>query len=357
MRLCLDVSHSTHAKNLGGIARVEHELKLYLKKNFYAYELLFVDFLESNVKFLKPSSQDVYIFAGPLWRYDYQFQIRWLKDCGAKIVFFIYDILPILYSDYHFEIAEKFKRHINFCIDVADDLIFINDYTKSNFLDLYSENKSSYKIHLLNGLAASSSPVFVDNNNLKDDIVFDRFIMYVSGFHPRKNHELIFGIYESLVKDCSKNSIPKFVMVAGNAVEGDEILSRIRSSPAASYFVVHKKCSDDNLYYLYKKSLFTIYPSLFEGWGMPITEALNMGKAVICSDDPSMDAACQNLCIRLNPNDYEGWKREILLLTNDEDYRKKNEIFISDNYKISNWSCIFAELMRCLGVLGRNLKV
>ena len=68
---------------------------------------------------------------------------------------------------------------------------------------------------------------------------------------------------------------------------------------------------DDELGALYRGASAFVYPSRFEGFGMPIVEAMACGTPVVASSHPSMDEACGDAAIRVDPDDAEAIARGI----------------------------------------------
>ena len=85
---------------------------------------------------------------------------------------------------------------------------------------------------------------------------------------------------------------------------------------AGTVTMLHRT-SDAELAWLYAHAAFTLYPSWYEGWGLPLSESLAYGKTFIASDTSSLPEAGQGLGIHLDPYDLVSWGREVLRLTND----------------------------------------
>ena len=75
---------------------------------------------------------------------------------------------------------------------------------------------------------------------------------------------------------------------------------------------------DKALRWIYANALFAVYPSMKEGWGLPVSEALGCGLPVLTSDAPSLAEAAQGLMPVLPARDAEAWTRAIARLLADE---------------------------------------
>jgi glycosyltransferase involved in cell wall biosynthesis len=75
---------------------------------------------------------------------------------------------------------------------------------------------------------------------------------------------------------------------------------------------------DDALGALYAACRFTVYPSHYEGWGLPVVESLNHGKPCLCSDAPSIVEAAQGAADCLPLMDGEAWIARAMALMQDD---------------------------------------
>jgi glycosyltransferase involved in cell wall biosynthesis len=92
------------------------------------------------------------------------------------------------------------------------------------------------------------------------------------------------------------------------------------------------------LAHLYHNCAFTVFPSLYEGWGLAATEALAFGKVCVVANNSSLTEATQELMPAYHPLDFLGWKGEIERLLDDLPYRQSLESEISLHYKHSTWN-------------------
>src|SRR3546814_5159127 len=101
----------------------------------------------------------------------------------------------------------------------------------------------------------------------------------VSTVEPRKNHILAFDAGAELSRIHGADAIPLLVCAGRRGWRYDQIFARLESDPALKAHVVWiHDASDSELAALYRACAFTVYPSHYEGWGLPVTEALAHGQ-------------------------------------------------------------------------------
>jgi hypothetical protein len=109
----------------------------------------------------------------------------------------------------------------------------------------------------------------------------------VGTIEPRKNHTVLYYAYK-LAKTRSI-MLPRVVIVGRRGWGSDDIVRILTEDPdVKDDFVLLLNTSDDELSWLYGHCLFTIFPSFYEGWGIPIGESVARGVPCLCSDSSSM---------------------------------------------------------------------
>ena len=133
------------------------------------------------------------------------------------------------------------------------------------------------------------------------------FILAVGGIHMRKNYGLLADVWTMLRKNMG-DATPHLVIVGGVAWNGSE-LARAISEDRRMKDRIHilTNIDDTSLAELYDLCLFTVYPSLYEGWGLPVGESLAHGKICLASNASSMKEIAPDYTDLLDPLDRSVW--------------------------------------------------
>jgi glycosyltransferase involved in cell wall biosynthesis len=173
----------------------------------------------------------------------------------------------------------------------------------------------------------------------------------VSTIHARKNYDFLLKVWASLY-ECSEISDVKLVIVGSKSWGGDFITKMLQTDPKLFDRVHHiSNLSDKKLDWLYINCIFTVYPSLYEGWGLPITESLSYGKACVASSTSSMPEASQGLGLHVDPTDTIGWTAKIKMLIDDERYRENIEQEIKSKFVFNSWDTIAERIVTNVDLL------
>ena len=105
-----------------------------------------------------------------------------------------------------------------------------------------------------------------------------KYVLYVSTIDVRKNHKLLADIWQRLI-DSNPVFDTKLVLVGKEGWHGDESMKHLEK--IKSHLLILSFLDDHYLSQLIRSSLFVVFPSLYEGWGLPVSEALSMGKVVV----------------------------------------------------------------------------
>ncbi len=137
----------------------------------------------------------------------------------------------------------------------------------------------------------------------KDGIGFSlpsRYFLFVGTLDPRKNIESLLTAFEMVRPE--KNGV-HLLVVGGKGWKNSSFYKRIRSHPFKEYVHLTGYVPREYLKSLYENALCLLFPSLYEGFGFPILEAMSCGTPVITSNTSSMPEVAGNAALFVDPPD------------------------------------------------------
>jgi glycosyltransferase involved in cell wall biosynthesis len=258
-----------------------------------------------------------------------EYLIRQRRKNDVRLAVFLHDIIPIraphLVSD---ELAEMFEAFIGFVGHHADKAICNSKFTCDDVRAYFQEQKFPSKDWIIcpPGPGIRADGVARPSDRLRRlELQNGQFVIYVSTIEPRKNHQFACQLWRALAERLKEQTFP--LIFAGSLGWSSGMVERTVTSDPILKGRVHilKRPSDDELRWLYEHCAFTIYPSLWEGWGLPISESLEFGKYCLANDIPPLREAGKGLAWHADTLDGHRWLEELLRLMTDSGYRQDKE--------------------------------
>lgn len=164
-----------------------------------------------------------------------------------------------------------------------------------------------------------------------------KYILYVSTIEARKNHQLLLDAYDALLKK-GIDGLPLLVFVGMRGWGVDGLFRQLEnSSLLKSHVRILNHVSDAELCALYKHALFCVYPSLYEGWGLPVAECLAYGKYCLAAPVASIPEVGGSFVEYLDPHDCVAWANRMLELSSDNERLQGLEDNIRAHYVPVSW--------------------
>ncbi|MGM7681452.1 glycosyltransferase family 4 protein [Cytobacillus sp. Hm23] len=222
-----------------------------------------------------------------------------------KGVLTIHDLIPLklveCYKDT--QVYELMDQYIRNTVKHIEHIIAVSNHTKNDIIELFSvEEERITVIHPgLDNIFLSKQEINNhDKVNLFNKYNIDKpYILSVCSFEPRKNLDRILSAYEKL-RDSHHEQIG-WVLVGGGLSLYAKLLSNIQNSKYNSDIVITGYIPDQDLLTLYTNAECLIYPSLYEGFGLPVIEAMACGTPVVISNSSSLREVGGNLAVYCNP--------------------------------------------------------
>jgi glycosyltransferase involved in cell wall biosynthesis len=172
------------------------------------------------------------------------------------------------------------------------------------------------------------------------------YVLFVSTVESRKNHLLAFSAWLGLIKKHGIARVPRLVCVGNHGWLNDAIYAKLGASKLLQEKVVMlSKIPDAALQFLYENCLFTLFPSAYEGWGLPVTESLCCGKVPLVSNCSALPEAGGAFAEYFDLASEAEFVAKLERLIFDAEYRVARERKIAAEFRPRSWTEIGTELL------------
>lgn len=307
------------------------------------------------------SPNDVYISLGLDWDKGNLTEVyNLVRDVGIKTVLFCYDLIPYKFPQFAPpKYSLKMACYFTDLLWCSNYIMCISESSKNDLLE-YAKTVGAPlpSLKVMNiGCDLLTKNVKKVEFTGKSLIENKDFILTVSTIEPRKNHATLYNVWRKLYEYDSKNC-PTLVITGRNGWLCNELQSIIKEDIfLKKYIIIVNDANDSSLEWLYKNCLFTVFPSLYEGWGIPVAESLYYGKYSITSNTSSLPEVSQNLTKMLDPLDLYAWYESIKDLLENPSTLKLLESNIKKNYKpitLNTMAINFLDFIKTEFNIGKN---
>jgi glycosyltransferase involved in cell wall biosynthesis len=170
------------------------------------------------------------------------------------------------------------------------------------------------------------------------------YVLFVSTIEIRKNHRLLVRIWRRLLERHGADAVPSLIFAGQIGWLVDDQLAELEASDyLGGRVVLMPGLSDAELRQAYRLSLFTVFPSLCEGWGLPVAESLMHGKFCVASNRTSIPEVGGDLVDYFDPANEDDVLAKIERLLLDLGYLKAREARLQAEYRPRTWAdCVHA---------------
>src|SRR5215813_808563 len=151
--------------------------------------------------------------------------------------------------------------------------------------------------------------------------VEDDFLLFVGTLEPRKNLLTLLKAFDQILRHTSFR--PQLVVAGGEGWLMDETFSFMQDSGVNEQLRLTGYLDDEELRALYSSCKVFVYPSLYEGFGLPPLEAMACGAPVVASRIPALQETLDDAAILIEPLDVEGLAKAIVGLLQHDEHRRE----------------------------------
>lgn len=291
---------------------------------------------------------DTYISLGLDWdQKDVIFLYEQRQSIGFKTLLFCYDIIPVKLPHLCVgDVSAKFAMYFANLAWSADKIQCISECSRNDLRQLLTD------------LGAPIPELEVvrlgcDIPSLPDDaatpevagLMVQKYLLFVSTIERRKNHETIYRAYTRLVDEgCTHLPLLVFVGMPGWGVA--DLLADLRLDPRIQpYMRILNHVTDADLVHLYRNAHFTVYPSLYEGWGLPVAESLAYGKFCLAAHSASIPEVGGDLIEYLDPWNVPLWAERLRWYIEHPSALIDAEQRIRSHFLPTSWSACAASIL------------
>ena len=177
-----------------------------------------------------------------------------------------------------------------------------------------------------------------------------RFVLCVGTIEPRKNHRFLIEAWTTLAQRHA--NLPELVIAGRPGWRSESLVSELKRGalPKVRWL---EDMSDAQLDGLYRRCLFTVLPSLAEGWGLPIGESLVHGKVCVTSGTSAMPEVGGRFAVYIDPLDVRSLEAALETLIYDADALPAREAEIRAAFRPRTWSDVASSLIAGVGAATR----
>lgn len=322
-----------------GIALSKKRPQILKSSGATQYEVIFAD-------------GDTVLVMGKPWDYPKFMELirRQKLQTDFKLIQVVYDLIPIFQPHLHGEaLIGQYTRHMFEVAALSDGLLAISKSSKKDMIrfckQLNLPTPPIEVIRLGDDLAAVEprKPEYLKTTTKE-------FILNVCTIEIRKNHKLLYLVYKQALERGI--DLPDLVLVGRPGWYTHDVIYEFTHDPALKGRVhILQGVNDAELAWLYKNCTFTTFPSIYEGWGLPIAESLLYQKVCLSSNSSSMTEIAGDLLEYYSPYDPDALLKLMQKYLNPK-VRAKKEQEIKDNYRPTTWQQTFRSFEKLLAKLG-----
>lgn len=271
-----------------------------------------------------------------------------LHGQNVKLVQFAYDMLPIVTPQFSGHSTQSLTDYIFQIYPLCDKLIAISEHTKKDVAQWLKKIKK--RVPPIEVIRLGDDFNFVASKKPKDVArINSKFIICVGTIEARKNHTLLYYVYKRALEKGIE--LPDLAIVGRRGWQTDDIYNLIQNDPDINKKIhFFENRGDDELSWLYENCLFSVYPSFYEGWGLPIAESVSRGVPCASSNTSSMQEVAGSLVLYFSPNSVDECLDAMTILLKPTELKRARTQ--TKKYKITTWDQTYQQVCKILEIKG-----
>ncbi|MEL6941957.1 MAG: glycosyltransferase family 1 protein [Bacteroidota bacterium] len=265
----------------------------------------------------------------------------------TPVVLTVYDMIHELFYDSRFEQQTTVSAQKANLIPRADKIIAISENTKKDILELYPQIRAEkiQTIHLGSSMRFSSSKI---DNDIQKSLDKDYFL-YVG---DRRFYKNFLWLLSTILPFLTKTDTMLVVAGGGELTSYEKKQIQLHGDDLSKSVLFMPSCTDEELASLYTHASIFLFPSKYEGFGIPILESFQLGCPVLLPYSSCFPEVAENAAVYYELNEKDDFIDKIDKLYNDQILRKKMISLGYERLKYFSWEKCSNEHIEIYNELG-----
>jgi len=244
---------------------------------------------------------------------------------NKNIILTIHDLAFVRFPQFNFDwFIKKYTREVKKNAHISRKIIADSASTKNDIISFFKINPVKVEVVYLaaDSLFKKLPEKEKDKNVLKKYKINKKYILSVGTIEPRKNFITLIKAFNH-IKQKKADFNYKLVITGRTGWKSEATYLERENSPYRDDILFTGRVPDKDLVQIYNQAELFIYPSLFEGFGLPPLEAMSCGLPVIASYTSSLKEVIGNAGILTTAGDESKLKKQILYVLENEEIKKE----------------------------------
>ena len=260
---------------------------------------------------VKISAGDRLVLSGANWNHgNIEYIARQKSVHEFKLIVLCHDIIPLVHPQfYNDDDVHRFRCYFDIAFSISSLVLITSKNVGRDILSYCKHHSIPIPEMCQIPLGSTLPQASTLPQKSAQPIVGGRYIIFVSTIEPRKGHRMIQHVWKTLVDQGLPHTLDVTLLLVGRP--GWLVDDLLPSLAACERLVILDGVDDDKLANLLDGADFSIYPSEYEGYGLPVVEALSRQRPVIASNVGIVPELHSPLLRRLPVGDQDAWLNAI----------------------------------------------
>jgi glycosyltransferase involved in cell wall biosynthesis len=302
---------------------------------------------------LLPAAGSAYVVLGGFWgETDARVLTSRMRGLGVKFGVMAHDLFAITTPELCEEgVGRQFEAALRSGAETWDFILANSAFTAGDFGDYLARNSLRpvpiTPLPLAHGAAATGA---ANPSLLPEALRTGGFVLCVGTIEPRKNHERLIEAWVALAE--RRPDLPWLALAGRAGWRSEDLVRKLSTGVLEKHRILWlPDVSEPVLEALYGACLFTVFPSLAEGWGLPIGESLARGKVCVTSSRTAMPEVGGKFAVYADPYDTTALAQALESLLADGQELARRQALIRRRFRPRTWSDVAGDMVAAVSAL------